>query len=80
MPEGIMLIESVWIPAGKRFQLALNKTFCPNPQHLTHRQVKQHQRTKINKSVLFASLPPPLIGFQRKVYSIRIEMQISILF
>ena len=42
-----------------RFQLALNKTFCPNPQPLTHRQVKQRQRKKINKTVLSApSLPP----------------------
>ena len=35
-----------------RFQLALNKTFCPYPQPLTHRQVKQRQRTKINKTML----------------------------
>ena len=61
------------------FQLALNKTFCPNPQPLTHRQVKQRQRTKINKTML---LPPPFpfIGFPHKVYNIRVEMQISIPF
>ena len=41
-----------------RFQLALNKTFCPNPQPLTHRQVKQCQRTKINKTILSAPLSP----------------------
>ena len=41
-----------------RFQLALNNTFCPNPQPLTHQQVKQHKRTKINKTMLSApSLP-----------------------
>ena len=62
-----------------RFQLASNKTFCPNPQPLSHRQVKQRQITKINKIMLSApSLP--LIGFPHKVYNIRIEMQISISF
>ena len=35
-----------------RFQLALNKIFCTNPQPLTHRQLKQRQRTKINKAML----------------------------
>ena len=62
------------------FQLALNKTFCPNLQPLTHRQVKQRQRTKINKTMLSASLPHPLIGFPHKVHNIRIEKQISIPF
>ena len=42
-----------------RFQLALNKTFCPNPQPLTHGRLTQRQRTKINKTMLSASLPPP---------------------
>ena len=60
-----------------RFQLALNKTFCPNPQPLTHRRLKQRQKTKINKTMLSAplsSLPPsPLIGFPYKVHNIRIE-------
>ena len=61
------------------FQLALNKTFWPNPQPLTHRQVKQRQRTKINKTML--SAPPfALIDFRHKVYNIRIEMQISVPF
>ena len=60
-----------------RFQLALNKTFCPNPQSLSHQQVKQCQRTKINKTIL-SSPSLPLIGFPHKVYKIRIEMQISI--
>ena len=41
-----------------RLQLALNKTFYPTPQPLTHRRLKQCQRTKINKTMLFASLPP----------------------
>ena len=41
-----------------RFQLALKKTFCPNPQPLTHRRLKQRQRTKI-KTMLSAFLPPP---------------------
>ena len=40
-----------------RFQLALNKTLCPNPQSLTHQQGKQRQRTKINKTMLS---PPSL--------------------
>ena len=47
-------INPGWIKMG--FQLALNKTFCPNPQPLTHRQVKQRQRTKINKTMLSAPL------------------------
>ena len=42
-----------------RFQLAVNKTFCLNPQLLTHRLLKQRQRTKINKTMLCAPLPPP---------------------
>ena len=47
-------------PAWKNmsFQQAVNKTFCPYPQPLTHRQVKQCQRTKINKTMLSVpSLP-----------------------
>ena len=66
-------------PAWKkmRFQLVLNKTFCPNPQPLTHRRLKQRQKTKINKTMLSAplsSLPPsPLIGCPYKVHNIRIE-------
>ena len=40
-----------------RFQLALNKTFRPKPQPLTHQQGKQRQRTKINKTMLS---PPSL--------------------
>ena len=56
-----------------RYQLALNKTFCPNQQPLIQRQVKQRQRTKINKAMLSAPLPL-LIGFPHKVYDIRIEI------
>ena len=37
-----------------KFQLALNKTFCPNPQPLTHGQLKQGQETKTNKTMLSA--------------------------
>ena len=38
--------------------LAVNKSFCPNQQPLTHRRLKQRQRTKINKTILYApSLP-----------------------
>ena len=33
-----------------QFQLALDKTFCPNPQPLTHRRLKQRKGTKINKN------------------------------
>ena len=61
-----------------RFQLALNKTFCPNPQPLTHRQVKQRQRTKLNKTMLSDPHPFPLIGFPYKFYNISIEMHVSI--
>ena len=42
-----------------RFQLAQNKTFCPNPQPFSHQQVKQLQRTKINKTILSAPFLPP---------------------
>ena len=38
-----------------QFQLPLNKTFCPNPQSLSHQQLKQCQRTKIKKTIF---LPP----------------------
>ena len=48
------------------FQLALNKTFCLNPQPFTHRQVKQPQRTKINKTMLSAPLPPTSSVFHTK--------------
>ena len=52
-----------------RFQLPLNKTFCPYPQSLTHRQVKQRQRTKFNKTMLSApSLPPHRFSTQSLQY------------
>ena len=52
-----------------RFQLGLNKTFCPYPQPLTHRQVKQWQRTKINKTMLSApSLPSHRFSTQSLQY------------
>ena len=52
-----------------RFQLALNKTFCPNLQPLTHRQVKRRQRTKINKIMLYApSLPSHRFSTQSLQY------------
>ena len=38
-----------------RFQPTLNKTLCPTPQHLTHRQLKHRQSTKTNKTMLSAS-------------------------
>ena len=45
-------LNPVW--KKMRFQLVLNKTFCNNPQPLTHRQAEQRQRTKINKTMLSA--------------------------
>ena len=65
-----------------RFQLALDKTFCPNPQLLTNRQLKQRKRTKINKTMLSVPLLllPLLIGYPHKGQNIRIEKQISIPF
>ena len=42
-----------------RFQLALHKTFCPSPQPLSQQQVKQRQRTKINRTVLSPPSIPP---------------------
>ena len=51
------------------FQLALNKNSCPNPQLLTYRQLKQRQRTKINKTMLSApSLPPHRFPTQSSQY------------
>ena len=58
-----------------RLQLALNKTLCPTRQPLTHRWLKHHQRTKINKIMLSSS---PSSVFSYKVQNIRIEKQISI--
>ena len=49
-----------------RFQLALNKTFCPSLQFINHQQVKQLQRTKINKTMLSAPSLPPLVSFPHK--------------
>ena len=52
-----------------RIQLALNKTFCPTLQPLTHRRLKQLQRTKIDKKMLSASSPslsPSLSIFHTK--------------
>ena len=63
-----------------RFHLTLNKTCCPNPQPLPQQQVKQHQGTKIKKTMLSVPPSPPLIGFPHKVYNIRIEIQIIIPF
>ena len=57
-------------PSWKKmqFQLALNKTFCPNPQPLTHRWLKQHQIKK-NKIMLSApSLPPHWFSTQSSQY------------
>ena len=61
-----------------RFQLALNKTFCPTPQHLTHRQLKHS--TKEQKSTKQYAFCLPFIGFPDKVHNIRTEKQISIPF
>ena len=38
-----------------RFQLALNKPFCPTSPPLINRSFKHRQRTKINKTMLSAS-------------------------
>ena len=46
-----------------QFQLALNKTLCPTPQHLTHRQLKHRQSAKTNKTMLSA---PPSWVFHTK--------------
>ena len=39
-----------------RFQLALNKIFCPTSPPLTHRQSKHPQRAKSNKAMFSAFL------------------------
>ena len=57
-----------------RFQLALNKTFCPTPPPFIYQQLKHRQRTKINKTMLCASP----IGFPHKDHNIRIEKQANI--
>ena len=48
-------------PGSKKMGLprALDKTFCSNQQPLTHRQLKQRQRTKLNKTMLSAPSPCP---------------------
>ena len=58
-----------------RFQLTLNKTFCPTPPPLIHRRFKHRQRTKINKNNAFCL---PLIGFPHKAHNISIENQVNI--
>ena len=61
-------------PKFPRFQLALNKIFCPTAPALAHQQFKHGQRTKIIKTNTFCL---PLIGFPLKVPSISIEKQVS---
>ena len=48
-------------PGSKKMGLrrALDKTFCSNQQPLTHRRLKQRQRTKLNKTMLSAPSPCP---------------------
>ena len=56
MTECVLFIASAKIPTKEKvqFKLALNKTFCLIPPLLTHRRLKHHQRTIIDKT-----MPPP---------------------
>ena len=65
---GCVIVASAKIPAGRKmkFHLALNKTFCTNPRPLTHRPLKHHQRTKINKTMFL--LPPQRFSTQNSQY------------
>ena len=76
MSKCVMPIALTKIPPGKgcNFSVALNKTFCPTPPPLTHRQLKHGQRTKTNKTIPFVS---PSLPFRTKL-TIRIKKQISI--
>ena len=60
-----------------RLQLALNKTFCPNPQPLTQLRLKLRQKAQINKTKISAPLHSPFIGFPHKGHNIKIEKQIK---
>ena len=48
------MCHAYWFgPKFPRFQLCLNKTFCPTAPPLIHRQFKHRQRTKINRTNSF---------------------------
>ena len=59
-----------------RFQLALNKTFCPTPPPLIYRRLKHHQKTKISKIMLSAS---PSSVFHTKLTISELKSKYSIL-
>ena len=42
-----------------RFQLALNKSFCPNPQPHSKRRLKQRKEQKLTKQCFLSSRSPP---------------------
>ena len=76
MLQCVMLIASAKNPTWKkmRFQLALNKTFCPTTPPLTHQRLKHRQRRNTNKTMLSAS---DSSAFHTK-FTINIKKQISI--
>ena len=79
--SGVSHLNQIWIKCEEdrlekdRFQLTLNKTFCPTPPPLIQRRFKHRQRTKINKNNAFCL---PLIGFPHKAHNISIENQVNI--
>ena len=67
MPECVIIASAKMLAGEKmQFHLAINKTFCPTPPPLTHRQLKHHQRTKINKAMF--SAPPSRFSTQNSQY------------
>ena len=51
-----------------RFQPALNKTFCRISAFITHQQLKQHHKTKINKIIISGSSSSPSLFTQSSQY------------
>ena len=52
-----------------RFQLPLNMTFCPTPSPLTHQQLKQPHKAKINKIMVSAPFPSSLVFHTKFIIS-----------
>ena len=62
-PEWIILLRRLKSSLEKdALSAGLNMTFYPKPPPLTHRRLKQYQRTKINKTML----SPPSSVFHTK--------------
>ena len=60
-----------------RFQLVLNKNFCPAPRPLIHRRFMYRQRTEINKTIL--SVSPSSVFHTKLTTSVLKKSKYSIL-